>query len=267
MVLDNRSNGIIYEKITFFDYDNINFLYFIKPFNAKQKNILNNNNINNAINPEINTDLIMDKNGREIIKCLLKEKYINTFDETKISILQNKNSINNKDKEKPPFDLLIKLGAKTMLLLIFEKCDEFASINIKSQINFVYPLYIIISEKKNRTSIVNRLEYKDKKIEIYEIIIEHTSGVVFYYINKEKELNANINIIFKVLKNLILDLTSDQLELNEENKKNNSIKTLEDNTGIEINLNCLTNSFFSFKAKNIFENFSYSFENKYTIYY
>ena len=265
LVLDNRSNGIIYEKITFFDYDNINFLYFIKPFNVKQKNILINNNINNATNPEINTDLIMDKNGREIIKCLYKEKYINTFDETKISILQNKNSINN--KEKPPFDLLIKLGAKTMLLLIFEKCDEFASINIKSQINFVYPLYIIISEKKNRTSIVNRLEYKDKKIEIYEIIIEHTSGVVFYYINKEKELNANINIIFKVLKNLILDLTSEQLELNEEYKKNNSIKTLEDNNGIEINLNCLTNAFFSFKAKNIFENFSYSFENKYTIYY
>ena len=227
---------------------------------------MNNANINNNnTNPEINTDLIMDKNSREIIKCLLKEKYINTFDETKISKLQNKNSINN--KEKPPFDLLIKLGAKTMLLLIFEKCDEFASINIKSQINFVYPLYIIISEKKNNSSIINKLEYKDKKIEIYEIIIEHTCGVVFYYINKEKELNANINITFKDLKNLTMDLNSDQLELKEENKNNKNIKILKDNTGIEINLNCMTNEFFALKAKNIFENFSYSFENKYTIYY
>ena len=269
LVLDNRSNGILYEKLTFFDYDNINILYFIKPLNNKQKNIGNNKNINNITNQEINIDLIKDINTREIINALLKDKYTNSFEETKINIISH----NQKEKifnEKTPFDLLIKLGAKTMLLLIFEKCDEFASINIKSQINFIYPLYMIISEKKINTSIINKLEYKDKKIEIYENIIEHNYGVVFYYMNKEKELNAEINIVFKDIKNLGVDLTSDQIELKEKKEKNVMfLRDSNDNNinGIEIRLNCLNNVFFALKAKNIFENFSYSFENKYSIHY
>ena len=260
LVIDNRSNAVLYEKITFFDYDNINILYFINQLNPKQKNKYNNTNISNS---EINTDLIMDINTREIINNLLSDKYTTSFEETKLNIIPQNN------KEKSPFDLLIKIGSKTMLLLIFEKCDEFASINIKSKINFIYPLYMIISEKKINANITNKLEYKDKKIEIYENIMEHNYGVVFYYINKEKELNARIIIHFKEIKNLSLDITSDLLELND--KKNNNVKTLKkDNnniTGIEIELNCLTNVFFALKAKNIFENFSYSFENKYMIYY
>ena len=263
LVLDNRSNGVLYEKLTFFDYDNINILYFINQLNTKQKlNIFNNTNNN------INTDLIIDINKREVINNLIKEKYINSYEETKLNLI----SLNN--KEKSPFDLLIKLGSKTMLLLIFEKCDEFASINIKSQINFVYPLYMIISEKKINANITNKLEYKDKKVEIYENIMEYNSGVVFYYSNKEKELKAKINIVFKEIKNLNLDITSDLLELKDKNGK--SVKILKENadndnddiiTGIEIELNCFSSVFFALKAKNIFENFSYSFENKYTIYY
>ena len=265
LVIDNRSNGVLYEKLTFFDYDNINILYFVNQINTKQKNNLYNNPNNNT---NINTELIFDINKREIINNLLKEKYINSYEETKLNLI----SLN--DKEKSPFDLLIKLGSKTMLLLIFEKCDEFASINIKSQINFLYPLYMIISEKKINANITNKLEYRDKKVEIYENIMEYNSGVVFYYSNKEKELNARINIAFKEIKNLGLDMTSDLLELKDKNgKKVKIIKENNDNdncdivTGIEIELNCFTNVFFALKAKNIFENFSYSFENKYTIYY
>ena len=265
LVIDNRSNGVLYEKLTFFDYDNINILYFINQLNTKQKNNLYNNPNNNT---NINTELIFDINKREIINNLLKEKYINSYEETKLNLI----SLNN--KEKSPFDLLIKLGSKTMLLLIFEKCDDFASINIKSQINFLYPLYMIISEKKLNANITNKLEYRDKKVEIYENIMEYNSGVVFYYSNKEKELNAKINIVFKEIKNLSLDMTSDLLELKDKNgKKVKIIKENNDNdncdivTGIEIELNCFTNVFFALKAKNIFENFSYSFENKYTIYY
>ena len=265
LVIDNRSNGVLYEKLTFFDYDNINILYFVNQINTKQKNNLYNNPNNNT---NINTELIFDINKREIINNLLKEKYITSYEETKLNLI----SLNN--KEKSPFDLLIKLGSKTMLLLIFEKCDEFASINIKSQINFLYPLYMIISEKKLNANITNKLEYRDKKVEIYENIMEYNSGVVFYYSNKEKELNAKINIVFKEIKNLSLDMTSDLLELKDRNgKKVKIIKENNDNdncdivTGIEIELNCFTNVFFALKAKNIFENFSYSFENKYTIYY
>ena len=116
---------------------------------------------------------------------------------------------------------------------------------------------------------MNKLEYKDKKIEIYENIMEHNYGVVFYYINKEKELNAKINIIFKEIKNLNLDMNSDQIELINEIKEKN-INILKDNEnifGIEIKINSMKNEFFELKKKNVFDDFSYSFENKYTIYY
>ena len=261
LVLNNNSNGALYEQITFFDYDNINILYFIQSY---QKNIYNINNINN------NTELIMDLNTRKIVSNLLKDKYTNSFEETQLNLIMQKKDIINNNNEKTPFDLMIKLGKKSILVLIFEKCDDFASINIKSQINFLYPLYMIISEKKYcNKSIMNKLEYKDKKIEIYENIMEHNYGVVFYYINKEKELNAKINIIFKEIKNLNLDMNSDQIELiNEIKEKNiNVIKNNENIIGIEITINSMKNEFFELKKKNIFDDFSYSFENKYTIYY
>ena len=264
LVLNNNSNGALYEKITFFDYDNINILYFIQPF---QKNKFNKNNTK---------DLIMDLNTRKIVDNLLNDKYTNSFEETKINLnmqKQNDNLISNiNNNEKNPFDLMIKLGKKSILVLIFEKCDDFASINIKSQINFLYPLFMIISENKySNKSIWNKLEYKDKKIEIYENIIEHSYGVVFHYINKEKELNAKINIIFKEIKNLNLDINSDQLELINKNQEKN-INIIRDSNnddiiGIEININSMKNEFFALKKKNIFDNFNYCFENKYTIYY
>ena len=250
LILDNRSNGILYEKLTINEIEKINFIYFTKSLN-KKKNKINN------LNREINEDLIEDKNTREIVTNLLGKKYMNTFDETKINIL----NIPEKNK---PFELMIKVASNTIFILIFEKCDEFATINMKSQIIFKYPLYMIISENKNNSFIVNRLEYKSEKVEIFENIFEHSTGVVFYYKNKENKLNAKINIIFKEIKNLAIDLTSDQLQ----NKNDINIKKDNNNImQIELNLFSLKNTFFSLKAKNIFENFSYSFEMKYNIFY
>ena len=252
LILENRSKGILYEKLTLNEYENVNILYFIKPINKKK-----DANI-------INEDLIEDKNKREIIKLLVDGKYTNTYDETKINILNNPQKNNIIQNENNPFELLLKVGAKTILILIFEKCDEYSIINIKSQIIFKYPLYMIISENKYNSIIINRLEYKNKKDEIYEKIIEHSSGVIFYYRNEEDKLNAKINIIFKEINNLGLELTSDQL-----NKKND-INIQKDNNNIiliELNISSSTNVFFAMKTKNIFENFSYSFEMKYSIFY
>ena len=262
LVLDNRSNGILYEKVTLYEYQNVNFIYFIKSLNKKKNSIYNNSN--SDISRGINEDLIDDKNSRKIVASLSDEKYTNIFDETKINILNSVQKNNIIKEEDNPIELLIKVGAKTMLILIFEKCDEYASVDIRSQIAFKYPLYMIISEKKNNSLTVNRLEYNYKKIEIYENIIEHSSGVIFYYINKENKLNAKINVVFKDIKNLTIELTSDQLE----NKNNINIQKDKNNIIlIELNLNSLTNEFFSLKAKNIFDNFSYNFEIKYNIFY
>jgi hypothetical protein len=139
LVLDNRSNGILYEKLTLYEFEKINFIYFTKSL-TKKKNKINN------MNREINEDLIEDKNTREIVVNLLGRKYMSTFEETKINIL-------NIPEKNNPFELMIKVASNTIFILIFEKCDEFATINMKSQIIFKYPLYMIISENKNNSTI------------------------------------------------------------------------------------------------------------------
>ena len=264
LVLDNKSNGILYEKLTLYELENVNIFYFIKSSNKKRNSF---NNISICSNKEINDDLIEDKNTREIINYLKQEKYTNNFENSKINLI-NISQKNNDDiikDENNPYELLIKVGAKSIFFILFEKCDEYSTIDIRSKIVFKYPLYLIISEKKNSSLKVNRLEYKYNKIEIYENIIEHSSGVVFYYMNKENKLNAQITIIFKKMKNLEIELTSDQLsnknDIKMQNNNNNN------NVIIELNLKSITSSFFSLKTRNIFDNFSYSFEMKYSIFY
>ena len=265
LVLENMSNGILYEKLTLYEYENVNIFYCIKSLNKMKKSLYSKNN---NLNREINEDLIEDKNTREIINHLLDKKYINNFNNSKINLsIQQDNNINNieQNEQNNPLELLVKVGAKTLFIIIFEKCDEYASINIRSQIVFKYPLYMIISEKKNNSININRLEYKYNKIEIYENIIEHSSGVIFYYMNKEMRLKSNINIIFKEIKNLEFELSSDQLK----NKKDINIKKNNNNNLIliELYLDSLTNIFFALKTKNIFDNFNYTFEMKYNIFY
>ena len=261
LVLDNRSNGILYEKLTLFEFENVNIFYFIKSLN-KKKNALNSKN--NNLNREINEDLIDDKNTREIINYLIDEKYTNNFDNSKINIINvpQKNNILIKE-ENNPYELLLKVGAKSILIIFFEKCDEYATIDLRSQIAFKYPLYLIISEKKNNSLNVNRLEYKYNKIEIFENIIEHSSGVIFYYINKENKLNAKINITFKEIKNLEIELTSDQLN----NKNDINIHNNNNSIEIELNVNYMSCAFFALKTRNIFDNFGYTFDMKYSIFY
>ena len=259
LVIENRSPGILYEKLTLYEYENINIFHIIKSLN-KKKNSFNSDIPSSA--REIKEDLIDDKNTREIINYLVDEKFTNNFENSKINLLKIPQKIFKEEKNN--YELLLKVGAKSVLILIFEKCDEFAVIDIKSQIVFKYPLYMIISEKKNNSINVNRLEYKYNKIEIYENIIEHNTGVIFYYMNKETKLNAKINILFKNINNLEIELTSDQL------KNKHDINIYKDNNNIiiiELNLSCLTNNFFSLKTRNIFDNFSYSFEMKYFIFY
>ena len=260
LILDNRSNGILYERLSFYELENVNIFYVIKSLNKKK----NSFNINNSSNREINEDLIDDKNTREIINHLKEEKYTNIFDNSKLSLLSSPKKNNKENNEKNPYELLAKVGAKSIFIIIFEKCDEYAFIDIKSQIAFKYPLYLVISEKRNNTINSNRLEYKYNKIEIYENIIEHSSGVIFYYMNKENKLKAKINISFKEIRNLELELTSDQLT----NKNDIYIHKNNDNIIlIELNLGTLSNKFFAFKTRNIFDNYNYTFEMNYSIFY
>ena len=109
-----------------------------------------------------------------------------------------------------------------------------------------------------------RLKYNENEIEIYECIIEHSSGVLFYYKNKTNDMTVNINVTFKEMKNLVFNMTSDDLLLND--KISNS-KNKENVKNVKIKVPPNTNKFIQMISINIFKSFNYSFEMNYFIFY
>ena len=262
LVIENKSIALLYESLFLCELENVNLLNFIiKDNNNKKIKTNSNNNNNNIIESENN--LIDDINTRKFIEILVQKKFIDLYEESKISFTTFPN-LKQKLSEENYYEILLKIGSFNKLILIFEKCKEYASIDVRSQIAFKYPLYSIIKEDKTNSTKM-RLKYNEKEIEIYECIIEHSSGVLFYYKNKTNDMTVNINVTFKEMKNLVFNMTSDQLlDLNNNNKnsdKNNEKKN------IKITVPPNTNKFIQMISINIFKSFNYSFEMNYFIFY
>ena len=254
LVLDNKSNATLFESINLCEYENVNLISFILSKNKKGKE--KNNDNKNLI--ETQDNLIDDINTRKFIEILSQNKFINQFEESKI-IPINYPDKNKNLSEENPFEILLKIGCKSTCILIFEKCDEYAAIDIRSQITFRYPLYVILKETKTNST-KTRLKYNNSEIEIYECIMEHSTGVVFYYKNKTRDMCVRINIIFKEKKNLKFGISSDMLygkdDLNVDNLNEISLF-------IEPN----QNKFIEMRSQNIFESFNYSFTMNYFIFF
>ena len=248
LILENNSKGILYENFVLCEYNNVNIIYYIH----KSKYNIKDNDEN----------LIEDKNIRKFYDLLNKKKYKSEFEESKIEILDKPKKNEELPSEKNPYELLIKVGIKSTIILIFEKCDEYASIDIRSQIIFKYPLYIIINEMKSKIKHMNRLEYQGNKIEIYEYIIESSTGIVFYYKNKENNYIAKIKIKFVNLQNLIIGLNSDIIEYDE---NSNNILFNKNDGYINLIVPSGKHVFFELKTQNIFQSFNYNFDVKYEI--
>ena len=258
LVIENKSIALLYESLFLCELENVNLLNFIIKDNNNKK--INKNNSNNNI-IESENNLIDDINTRKFIEILAQKKFIDLYEDSKISISTFPNLKQNLSEENY-YEILLKIGSFNKLILIFEKCKEFASIDVRSQIAFKYPLYSIIKEDKTNSTKM-RLKYNENEIEIYECIIEHSSGVLFYYKNKTNDMTVNINVTFKEMKNLVFNMTSDDLLLNDKisNSKNKEIK----NVKIKVPPN--TNKFIQMISINIFKSFNYSFEMNYFIFY
>ena len=265
LVIDNKSEGCLYESVNFCEFDNVNLISFIiqpKKFTShkdKSKHLNNNNII------ETNDNLIDDINTREYIS-ILSSMHNAIEEESKINAISLPNE-SIKISQDNPFEILIKVCSFSICVLIFEKCDEYSAVDVHSQIAFRYPLYVVLKETKT-SSTKTRLKYNDKSVEIYECIIEHSSGVVFYYKNKTKDMEIKVNIMFKEMNNLKYGMVSDDLvygavKLTNNNHKNNN------NTSNDVYLHIKPgeNKFIEMRSKNIFESFSYSFDINYEIFY
>ena len=254
LVLDNKSDASLFESINLCEYENVNLISFVLTPNKKSKD--KNSENKNLI--ETQDNLIDDINTRKFIEILSQNKFINQFEETKITPINYPNNKISLSQENP-FEILLQIGSKNTCILIFEKCDEYAAIDIRSQITFRYPLYVILKETKTNSS-KSRLKYNNNDIEIYECIIEHSSGVVFYYKNKTRDMSVRIIINFKEMKNLKFGFISDMLFGKNENinEKSNEISLCVDPN---------ENKFIEMRSINIFESFNYNFSMNYFIFY
>ena len=257
LVLENKSEGCLYESVNFCEFINVNLISFL----IQGKKQRTNNTI--ISNDEIETDdiIIDDINTRNFINILSQPQYTNITDESKVSSITIPKP-GSKINQENPYEILLKISSNSTCILIFEKCDEYSAIDVHSQIAFRYPLYVILKETKTNST-KTRLKYNDRAVEIYECIIEHSSGVLFYYKNKTRDMNVKINVVLKEMHNLKLGITSDDLGKRYNEINNGKVEKKEVTLSIEPGIN----KFIELKAKNIFESFSYSFEMNYFISY
>ena len=258
LVLENRSEGCLYESVNFCEFVNVNLISFI----IQSKKNKPNNHVN-AIGEgiiEAEDNLIEDVNTRRFIEQLSHPQYTNITDESKVSSITIPKG-NEPLSQDNPYEILLKVSSNSTCVLIFEKCDEYSAIDIHSQIAFRYPLYVILKETKTNSA-KTRLNYKGRPIEIYECIIEHSSGVLFYYKNKTKDMSVKINIVFKEMNNLKFGMLSDEI-----GKSKAEITDKTDKKETTLTIDAGENKFVEMRAKNIFECFTYSFEMNYFICY
>ncbi len=180
---NNASSGYILERITFTTLYGINLI----PMFEKQE----------LSDHDDSFEDVEDNYEREAMKKFYKEQSNSSVK------LVKKSQKGVAISEENPYVIDVKIAPSTESLILLQKYDSNAGIDIDSKILIIYPLNILLGEKKGKIK-KTRVKYNQKLIDVYETIIEHNGGILFKYKNKTKEFKFTVHINFTDLKNLLL---------------------------------------------------------------
>ena len=113
--------------------------------------------------------------------------------------------------EKNPAIVQFNIAPHSQCVVLLQKSDDEADIDMISDITFDYLPNVLLSEKKF-TSKKYKLRYNNKPIDIFEVITEHNSGVFFLYKNRTKEYKINVTAKFTKVDNLYLQICSNDIK-------------------------------------------------------
>jgi len=190
--------------------------------------IVYNNTSDCYINEELNLTQYLNINlipivGKGTISALDVDDGIEDPDErAALTVLKNRAEVESVVKvtrsvpptqevsESNPIQILVRVAPHSNCVILVEKYEEDAAIEISSSIALTYPTYALIDEKKFPPK-KNRVKYNSKLVEIYECVVEHNSGVLFKYKNKTNDLKFNAHVIFDDLENLKISLKPESI--------------------------------------------------------
>lgn len=235
----NNSDAYLKEKLTFLELENVNIIPILRKGQMFQKD---------AIEEEEEIDF-EDQNTQKIVDILHKKIKL----ESSVQLLKsNKKEVNA---------ILVDVAPKSSCIIILQKSDDDASIDIASDICFDYLSSSLLTEQKFKPK-KYRLKYNNKPTEIFECVTEHNTGILFQYKNKTSDLKAAITVSFSELDNLYLAIVSDDLKKDGENVIRESVpgQFRGDNNSKEVSLTVEPGEtkFFGLRAIDSFKKFSYN---------
>jgi len=255
--------------------------------------IVYNNNSDCYINEELNLTKYLNINlipviGRGKIHVLDVDQVHEDLNERKtfhlLKLTADTDSIVNVTRAVPhtqtvteenPIQILVRVAPHSHCVILVEKYDEDAAIELSSSITLTYPTYALIDEKKFPPK-KNRVKYNDKLVEIYECVLEHNSGVLFKYKNRTADLEFNAHIIFDEMENLKISLKPGSIAESDENEErveilsevettNSPYKIQNEGKEVVITLEPGETKIFELTAIDYFNSFSYDCHLDYSI--
>jgi hypothetical protein len=254
---NNDSDGFIYEYLSFSQLYNVNLIP-----------IMEHGTLMSLDNMDLE-DMIEDPFERNAVDHLQSNANL----ESDIVVAQDV-----KDKkditEDNPYELIVKVGPHSKCVILIEKVEEDAGITIGSRISFSYPTHHIIKSKKFNAK-KNRIKYNNKHCEIYENIIEHSSGVIFMYKNKTSDLQFSCHVVFPELENLNLSKKPEDFSKAIEENKETTEADIDVGTPdfdvkdvtreIVVTVEPGHTKFFELSSEDVFESYAYSCQMDYHI--
>ena len=242
---ENNSDALIKEHLTFNELHNINMIP-----------------IEEVVGNEVTFDegLIEDPQLRETITRLRRE--FNFKSSVKIS------NIPKEVSQKTPVNVEVSVAPHSRLIILLEKTEEDSSVDMNSRIALVYPNYALLDEGKFPPK-KTKIKYNENFVDIYECVIEHSSGVIFVYKNKTDNLKFTCTTIFPEFLNLQISVRPEDNIKQEENDYASVDPTKPDlqiknpKNQVILSLEPGQMNFFELRSNDYFESYSYSCEMNY----
>ena len=246
---DNNSDAFLKERIKITSLINVNLIPILK----------NGELIINDFQKEEENEIDYEEESRKIAMEKLKEgKFDSNFD-----IIEADN--NNKVSEYNPAIVQFNIAPHSKCIILLQKSDEEADIDMISDIAFDYLPNIFITEKKF-TPKKYKLRYNNNPIDVFEDITEHNSGVFFLYKNRTKDYKISVTAKFTKAENLYLKVCSNDIKtLNQLPLREYSGKFRDDNDEDIVNVEIEPGQigFFGLSSIDSFDKYNYVCEFDY----
>lgn len=248
---ENNSDAFIHEHLTFTKFYNLNLIPILEDGDIATLDVEHESSIE-------------DEHERNAVDAMKAQTDV----KSSVKVI---NVVDHHEDVTPdnPIELIVKVAPRSRALVLIEKLDEDAAIEVNSRIALSYPTLRLLDRTKFPAK-KNRVRYNGKPVEIYECVVEHSTGVIIFYKNKTPDLKFVCHVSFPEMNNLKItrrpedfmkDFQKKKSEVNDYSSYDPTALEFEiedENKEIVLSLEPGTTRIFELSSLDVFESYSYS---------